>query len=507
LLATCADCATTSGNDASGYTYTAFGATLATTGQLDQPLRWKGRWFEPIAGGVYDMRARWWSPAIGAFLSVDDYAYHDTSSTLWGYPGQNPLRWSDPTGHSPWAIDERVWGAGVQVVVVEDISHTLDDQRPKLSGSGTADAAVVKTLGGQPVTLDGGGRITALGGVTFSHNFRDRVSGMQYASGSNTISEAYNYDSFMRRVERTHTETSPALSTQQFYGFDGANMVATIGPDASTKDAYLFDGTDHPLRLGRTAGTVVDTFYEVDLAGNVRRLRNGSGTDLGGYRYTAFGAAFAADAQTPAPAIDQPLRWKGRWFEPVAGGVYDMRARWWSPQMGAFLAIDAYAYHDPQSTLWGWPGENPLFYRDPTGRFGLVGAGIGLVAGGVGGYITGGWSGALAGGVAGGVVGLVNPFASSVVGAAAGAAAASALGQVLGNVVTGNPALQNFSVGAVAGAGVGSAAFAIGGGAAIVAGAEAEELTVATVVTGAADAVASGVGEAAGSKAQQELCK
>jgi YD repeat-containing protein len=38
---------------------------------------------------------------------------------------------------------------------------TLDDQRPKLSGNGTADAAVVKTLGGQPVTLDGGGRVTS----------------------------------------------------------------------------------------------------------------------------------------------------------------------------------------------------------------------------------------------------------------------------------------------------------------------------------------------------------
>ena len=49
---------------------------------------------------------------------------------------------------------------------------------------------------------------------------------------------------------------------------------------------------DHPLRLFR-GGTRY--FYEVDVAGNVRRLRDSTGADLGGYRYTAFGQTFAAE--------------------------------------------------------------------------------------------------------------------------------------------------------------------------------------------------------------------
>jgi hypothetical protein len=38
--------------------------------------------------------------------------------------------------------------------------------------------------------------------------------------------------------------------------------------------------------------------------------------------------------------------------------------------MGAFLSIDEFAYHDAHSTLWGWPGQNPIHYRDLTGHEG-----------------------------------------------------------------------------------------------------------------------------------------
>jgi hypothetical protein len=37
---------------------------------------------------------------LGVFLSIDEFAYHDARSTLWGWPGQNPYRWRDPTGRT-----------------------------------------------------------------------------------------------------------------------------------------------------------------------------------------------------------------------------------------------------------------------------------------------------------------------------------------------------------------------------------------------------------------------
>ena len=106
-------------------------------------------------------------------------------------------------------------------------------------------------------------------------------------------------------------------------------------------------------------------YYELDLAGNVRRLRGPNGSDIGGYRYTAFGETLDSPA-----AFDQPLRWKGRWYQNIGGTeIYDVRARQWAPALGTFLSIDEYAYHDANSTLWGWPGQNPVKFRDPDGHF------------------------------------------------------------------------------------------------------------------------------------------
>ncbi len=95
-----------------------------------------------------------------------------------------------------------------------------------------------------------------------------------------------------------------------------------------------------------------------------------SPTDLGGYKYTAFGRLLPPDAGTPTPtalgqALSQPMRWQGRWFEEETG-LYDFRNRVWSPELGAFLSPDEFVFHT-EGTLWSWPGQNPMRYRDPWG--------------------------------------------------------------------------------------------------------------------------------------------
>ncbi|MFO0740626.1 MAG: DUF4329 domain-containing protein [Labilithrix sp.] len=258
----------------------------------------------------------------------------------------------------------------------------LDAQRPRLDGAGMADAAVPATLGGGPVTLDRGGRVTLLRNtpLTFSRDgyLRDVGSGP-------TLDARFAVDTQRRRA----WVSTP--SELQAYVYEGANAVGVmrhrhvLGQHLDTPvQRWLFDGVDHPLRLTSfdykvntttsppTLGSDYNVVYfEVDLAGNVRRVRGQSGEDFGGFRYTAFGMQLEDTTSLgflqPVPEIS--LRWKGRPRQ-VFGGteVYDMRARQWVPEMGSFLSIDEYAFQNPRSTLWGWPGQNPIRWSDPSGR-------------------------------------------------------------------------------------------------------------------------------------------
>jgi RHS repeat-associated protein len=230
----------------------------------------------------------------------------------------------------------------------------LDHQRPRLDGAGKADSPVPNSLGGKPVTLDKGGRVTALTGTGLTWDKQDHL--FTVTEPAPAVPVAFKYDSYHRRIGRFQG------GDQEFYVYEGDNRVGTINASNQlTKETYLFDGIDHPLRMQRGTDTV---YYELDLAGNVRRLRGLNGLDMGGYRYTAFGETLDSPA-----AFDQPLRWKGRWYQNIGGTeIYDVRARQWAPALGTFLSIDEYAYHDANSTLWGWPNQNPVKFRDPSGK-------------------------------------------------------------------------------------------------------------------------------------------
>ena len=50
--------------------------------------------------------------------------------------------------------------------------------------------------------------------------------------------------------------------------------------------------------------------------------------------------------------------------------------------MGAFTTADEFVFLTDTGTLWSWPGQNPVRYRDPSGRCGpwCIGAVIGAGA-------------------------------------------------------------------------------------------------------------------------------
>ena len=75
--------------------------TLYEEGSAAADRRFTGqRWQDTI--GLYDYRARWYDPALGRFISADTLVPEPgdpQSLNRFSYVNNNPLRYTDPTGH------------------------------------------------------------------------------------------------------------------------------------------------------------------------------------------------------------------------------------------------------------------------------------------------------------------------------------------------------------------------------------------------------------------------
>ena len=294
----------------------------------------------------------------------------------WGSPRVTEVRHYTPaTSTSPSSVETYAYNALGGFSIYD--GAVVDDQRPRISGTGKASAGVPATFGGQPVTLDGGGRITALGSSTFQYyNFHHHLESI--ASGF--VTQTFAYDA-LERIE-TIKYRSPGGTQQDaawIYG-DLSNSVtaqasAPINPTVPPQIPYIpdtdfrvgYDGIDHPLWLDHGGGYV--EYPELDTIGNVRRVHAGASAsdptfkgDQGGLSYSAFGKTYTSTITTSTP-----FGWQGH-QQLGSLNLYDFRARIWSSDLGSFLQPDEYVFLGHTGTLWSWPGQNPFRWRDPSGR-------------------------------------------------------------------------------------------------------------------------------------------
>ncbi len=83
------------------YTYDAFGVEKNIDDADANVFRYCGEYYDAETGTVY-LRARYYDPTIGRFISRDSYAGDNTdplSLNLYTYCQNNPILGTDPTGH------------------------------------------------------------------------------------------------------------------------------------------------------------------------------------------------------------------------------------------------------------------------------------------------------------------------------------------------------------------------------------------------------------------------
>ncbi len=155
------------------YEYTAFGETTVTHNNADDianinPFRYRSYYYD-VETGLYYLETRYYDPETGRFLNPDTLDYLGEGSefnnhNLFAYCGNNPVMYSDPTGHSLLAavIIGAVIGAviGFGATVYAD----YEDDGTVFNGSIGIGSYLANTLVGGVV----GGFIGGFGTSTFT---------------------------------------------------------------------------------------------------------------------------------------------------------------------------------------------------------------------------------------------------------------------------------------------------------------------------------------------------
>jgi RHS repeat-associated protein len=92
----------TAGKVQNSYSYDAFGSTTSYSEKVGNKFRYAGEQYDSITGEYY-LRARYYDPAMGRFMNEDTYKgqiENPQSMNLYAYCVNNPVIYTDPSGHN-----------------------------------------------------------------------------------------------------------------------------------------------------------------------------------------------------------------------------------------------------------------------------------------------------------------------------------------------------------------------------------------------------------------------
>jgi RHS repeat-associated protein len=197
----------------------------------------------------------------------------------------------------------------------------------------------LSSWGGKAITYDANGNITNFGLATYTWNARNQLTAT--SGGSATFS----YDSLGRRVSATVTGvTTPYL-------YDGQNPAMI-----SSNQMLAGSGLDEIYAQINSSGT---TSYLRDGLNSTVAVTNSSAATTANYSYSPYGeSASTGTASTP-------LQFTGREND-GATGLYYYRARYYSPQLGRFIAEDPIGMAGG-ANFYTYVAGNPESLIDPLG--------------------------------------------------------------------------------------------------------------------------------------------
>jgi RHS repeat-associated protein len=181
------------------------------------------------------------------------------------------------------------------------------------------------------------------------------------SKGQTTITFAC--DGLNRQVKRSVTGQPDTFSV-----WDGWDLVEEYQPgSANATAAYVYGGSD--LIAGTYNGQVY--YYYHDASGSTSHLADSTGHLVEWYRYDLQGTPSFYDQDNNQRNPNQTaygvrhLFTGQQWYQEL--GLYNLRNRFYSPDLGRFLQPDPIGFWGDQSNLYRYCHNNPPRWRDPSG--------------------------------------------------------------------------------------------------------------------------------------------
>jgi len=210
--------------------YDAFGVLVASSGSTPTPFGYAGAWGyqEDVDSELKLLGHRYYDPATGRFLTRDPIK---DGRNWYGYCGNNPKNWIDPSGLSfwPWADDVWVnmseWWSGTDVI----------------------------GPGGEPVRIGGWPALMNMESVAMTVN------------GTVHINDYDDYEQFINDEERSKHERVHIYQENEYHGGNAVKFVIQVVAQyiiAGSHDGapYEYEADHRNIRLGRAPIHLPGTF-------------------------------------------------------------------------------------------------------------------------------------------------------------------------------------------------------------------------------------------------------
>jgi RHS repeat-associated protein len=201
-----------------------------------------------------------------------------------------------------------------------------------------------------------GNMTTSLDGSTYTYDAQNRL----LTANKNAVSITFKYDGLNRQVSRT------VSGTTTYSTWDGWNLVEeyTNNPSLVIQARYLYGPTGLVKELQN------NRYYCQDGSGSTALLADSTAHLLEWYRYDLQGNPFFYNPNDTQRNPNQSgynvrhLFTGQQWYSDI--GLYDLRNRFYSPDIGRFLQPDPIGFRGGNN-LYGYVKNNPVTRSDPFG--------------------------------------------------------------------------------------------------------------------------------------------